>query len=53
LEAYQKNFLDFICGNPTSMVLGQDEETKAGPSGIAKEEEIQTKESQDLKSGVA
>jgi len=28
LEAYQKNFLDFICGNPTNTkVLGQDEET--------------------------
>jgi hypothetical protein len=28
LEAYQKNFLDFICGNPTNIeVLGQDEET--------------------------
>jgi len=27
LEAYQKNFLDFICGNPTSTkVLGQDKE---------------------------
>jgi hypothetical protein len=27
LKVYQKNFLDFICGNPTSTkVLGQDEE---------------------------
>jgi hypothetical protein len=35
LEAYQKNFQNFICGNPTSIkLLGQDEETKAGPSGI-------------------
>ncbi len=51
LEAYQKNFPDFICGNPTSTkVLGQDEETKTGPSGIAQEEEVQTEESQDLRS---
>ncbi len=51
LEAYQKNFPDFICGNPTSTkVLGQDEETKVGPSGIAQEEEVQTEESQDLRS---
>jgi peptide subunit release factor 1 (eRF1) len=29
LEAYQKNFLDFICGNPTSTkVLGQDKERR-------------------------
>ncbi len=35
LEAYQKNFLDFICGNPISIeVSGQDEETKTGPGGI-------------------
>jgi len=34
LEAYQKNFLDFICGSPTSAeVLGQDDETKARPIG--------------------
>ncbi len=34
LEVYQKNFLDFICGNPTSIeVLSQDKETEAGPSG--------------------
>jgi hypothetical protein len=36
LEAYQKKFLDFICGNPISIeVLAQDEETKVGPSGTA------------------
>jgi peptide subunit release factor 1 (eRF1) len=36
LEAYQKNFIDFICGSSTSIeVSGQDEETKARPSGIA------------------
>ncbi len=35
LEAYQKNFPDFICGSPTSIeVLDQDEETKVRPSGI-------------------
>jgi hypothetical protein len=34
LEVYQKNFLDFICGNPTSIeVLGQDKETETWPSG--------------------
>ncbi len=54
LETYQKKILDFICGNPTSIkVSSQDEETKVGPSGIAQEEEIQTKESKDLKSGAA
>ncbi len=52
LEAYQKNFLDFICGNPTSIkVLGHDEETKVGPNGIAQEEEVQTKESKYFRSG--
>jgi hypothetical protein len=41
LEAYQKNFLDFVCGSPTSTkALGQDEETKAGPNGIVQEEEV-------------
>jgi hypothetical protein len=36
LEAYQKYFLNFIYGNPTSReVLGQNEETKVGPNGIA------------------
>jgi hypothetical protein len=34
LEAYQKNFFDFICGNPTSIeVSGQDKETEARPNG--------------------
>jgi hypothetical protein len=34
LEAYQKNFPNFICGSPTSTkVLGQYEETETGPSG--------------------
>ncbi len=41
LEAYQKNFPDFICGSPTSTkVSGQDEEIKVGPSGTVQEEEI-------------
>jgi hypothetical protein len=53
LEAYQKNFLDFICGNSTSTrVSGQDEETKARPSGTTQEEEIQIKESQDDRNGI-
>jgi hypothetical protein len=54
LKAYQKNFPDFICGNPTSTkVSDQDEKTEAGPNGTIQEEEIKTEESQDLKSGVA
>jgi hypothetical protein len=41
LEAYQKNFPNFTCGNPISTeVSNQDEETEAGPSGTIKEEEI-------------
>jgi len=36
LEAYEKNFLNFIYGNPTNIELSsQDEEIEAGPSGIA------------------
>ncbi len=45
LEVYQKNFPEFICGNPTSTkVLDQDEENEARPIGITQEEEVQTKE---------
>jgi hypothetical protein len=45
LKAYQKNFPDFIYGNPTSIeVSSQDEETKVGPSGTAQKEEVQTEE---------
>jgi hypothetical protein len=45
LEAYQKNFPNFIYFNPTSIeVSGQDEETEVGPSGIVQEEEVQTKD---------
>ncbi len=52
LEAYQKNFPNFICSSPTSTkVSNQDEETKAGPSGIVHKEEMQTKEPHDLRSG--
>jgi hypothetical protein len=41
LEAYRKNFPNFICGNLTSTeVLGQDEKIEAGPNGIAQEEEV-------------
>jgi len=51
LEAYQKNFLDFIYGNPTSIkVSGHNERKEAGPDGIVQEEEVKTKEPQDLKS---
>jgi hypothetical protein len=42
LEVYQKNFLDFIYGNPTSVeVSGQGEEIEAWPDGIVQEEEVQ------------
>ncbi len=53
LEAYQKNFPDFIYGSLTrTKVLGQDEERKAGPpSGTIQEEEMKIKEPHDLKSG--
>jgi hypothetical protein len=52
LEAYQKNFQDFIYGNSTSTkVSGQDEEIEAGPSAKVEEEEIHIKEPQDLRSG--
>ncbi len=46
LETYQKKIPNFICGNPTSTkVSSQDEEIEVRPSGIAQEEEVQTKES--------
>ncbi len=52
LEAYQKNFLDFICGSPTSTeVSGQNEKIETGANEIAQEEEVHTKESKDFKSG--
>ncbi len=54
LEAYQKNFPNFICGNLTNTeVSGQDEERKTKPSGIVREEEVQIEGSHDLKSGAA
>jgi hypothetical protein len=54
LATYQKNFLDFIYGNPISTeVSSQDEETKARPNGTTQEEEVQIEESKDLRGGVA
>jgi hypothetical protein len=54
LEAYQKNFPNFICGSPISTeVPGQDEKTKAGLNEIAQEEEEQIEELHDLRSGAA
>ncbi len=54
LEAYQMNFPDYICGNPTSTKVSRhNEDTKIGPSGIAQDEEIQTQESHDFISGAA
>ncbi len=53
LEAYQKNFLEFIYGSSISIeVLSHDEENKAGPDGTSQEEEMQTEEPQDLRSGI-
>jgi hypothetical protein len=41
LEIYQRNFLNFVCGSPTSTeALGWDEGTEAGPSGTVPEEEV-------------
>jgi hypothetical protein len=41
LEIYQRNFLDFVCGSPTSTeASGWDEETKARPSGTTEEEKM-------------
>ncbi len=52
LEAYQNNFLNFICGNPTSIeVSNQDEETEVGLNGTIEEEELQPELPQDLKGG--
>ncbi len=47
-------YLDFIYGSLTSTkVSGQDEEIEARPSGITQEEEVEIKDPQDLKSGIA
>ncbi len=44
LETYQKNFLDFICGNLIKIKVScQDEEIEAGPRRTIQEEEVQTK----------
>jgi hypothetical protein len=41
LEIYWKTFLEFVYGSPTNIkTLGQDEETKIGPNGTTKEEEV-------------
>jgi peptide subunit release factor 1 (eRF1) len=41
LEAYQKKFPNFICGNSTNTkVSNQDEETKTKPSGTIQEKEV-------------
>ncbi len=54
LEVYQNNFPNFICGSPTNTkILGQDEDAKVGPSGIAQEEEMQIEEPKEFKSGAA
>jgi len=44
LEAHQKNFLDFICGSPTSIkASGQDEAIEIELSETTHEEKVQTK----------
>jgi hypothetical protein len=41
LEVYHKKIPKFVCGSSTSTkILGQDEEVKVGPNGIAQEEEV-------------
>ncbi len=52
LETYQKNFPNFICGNPTSTkVLGQDEESETRPSGTTQKDEVQTEKPHDFREG--
>ncbi len=52
LEAYQKNFPNFIYGSSKSIeVSSQDEETETRPGGTIQKEEVQTKEPQDFRSG--
>ncbi len=52
LETYQKNFPKFIYNSPTSIkVSGQDVENEVGHNEATQEEEVQTREPQDLKSG--
>ncbi len=44
LEVYQKNFLDFVYGNATSIeASNKDEEVEAGPNKIVRKEEVRTK----------
>jgi hypothetical protein len=45
LEVYQKNFLDFVCGSPTSIeAMDKDEEVEVGPNGTTQEEEVKIEE---------
>ncbi len=54
LEVYQKNFPDFVCGNPTSTdTSNKDEEAEARPIGTTWEEEVQIEEPQKLKGELA
>jgi hypothetical protein len=44
-KVYQKTFLDFVCGSPTSIEAScQDEENEARPNGTVQEEEVQVEE---------
>jgi hypothetical protein len=46
VEVYQKTFLDFVCGSPTSTKTScQNEENEARPSGTVQKEEVQVEES--------
>ncbi len=52
LKVYQRTFLDFVCGSPTSIeTQGQDEENEVGLSGMVQKEEVQAKEPLILKGG--
>lgn len=50
LDVYQRNFIDFFYGSPTSTkTLSQNEENETRPNGIARGEEVQIEEPQVLK----
>jgi hypothetical protein len=52
LEIYQRNFPDFVCGNPTSIEsLGQDEDNEVRPNGTIQKEEVQIEEPHVFRGG--
>jgi len=53
LEAYQRTFLDFVCGSPTSIKVScQDEENEAWPVGQLKKRRCKLKNHRYLKEEV-